>query len=124
LAFTPKPWRDGEAGGTPIDAAALADLERRIAGYTDETVDAIPPPTSADITDATTVGRSVLTASSEAVARTAIGAAPGAASLGVVVVTTGSEPRPTGHAQVVWVAPAGVTPAAMAAGDILARAAA
>ena len=53
-----------------------------------------------------------------------IGGAPAAASLGVVVVTTGSEPRPTGHAQVVWVAPAGVTPAAMAAGDILARAAA
>lgn len=32
MAFAKKTWQDGPTGGTPIDAAALNDLENRIAG--------------------------------------------------------------------------------------------
>jgi len=35
MPFTPKPWQDGRAGGTPVNAAALVDLETRLSQYTD-----------------------------------------------------------------------------------------
>lgn len=35
MAFVPKSWADGRGGGTQIDAAALVDLEQRLAAYTD-----------------------------------------------------------------------------------------
>jgi hypothetical protein len=39
LAFDPKDWRNTSDGGTPLSAAALIDLEERLAGYTDETLE-------------------------------------------------------------------------------------
>lgn len=35
MPFTPKAWKNDEAGHTKIDAAALIDLEQRLAGYVD-----------------------------------------------------------------------------------------
>lgn len=35
MPFTPKTWQNYAAGGTPLSAAALIDLEQRLGGYTD-----------------------------------------------------------------------------------------
>lgn len=35
MTFTPKNWQDYALGATPIDAAALEDMESRLAAYTD-----------------------------------------------------------------------------------------
>lgn len=35
MAFTPKQWRNGQIGATPLDAAGLTDLEQRLADYID-----------------------------------------------------------------------------------------
>jgi len=35
MAFGPKPWKDKPDGTTPISAAAMIDLEARLAAYTD-----------------------------------------------------------------------------------------
>jgi hypothetical protein len=37
MPFTPKAWQNYAAGGTPLSAAALIDLEQRLSGYTDAT---------------------------------------------------------------------------------------
>ncbi|WP_119697037.1 hypothetical protein [Microbacterium halotolerans] len=31
MVYTPRTWQDGEAGGTPIDAASLNNIEQGIA---------------------------------------------------------------------------------------------
>lgn len=33
MAFTPKSWRNGSDGGTPLSAAAIIDMEARLAAY-------------------------------------------------------------------------------------------
>lgn len=38
MAFTPKEWKNEEAGETPLSAEALKDLEERVTDYTDEEV--------------------------------------------------------------------------------------
>lgn len=78
--------------------------------------------TASAISDSTTTGRAVLTATDAAAARTATGAAPAAASMGVIVYAGNvSAARPTGHAQVAWVGwPS--TPTNWAAGDVVLRA--
>jgi hypothetical protein len=35
MPYSPKDWRDGPAGGTPINAAALEDIEQRLAAHAD-----------------------------------------------------------------------------------------
>lgn len=53
MAYTPKEWVDGEAGGTPITAAELNRMEAGI-----EAVDQLPEPFSgsyADLTDKPTI---------------------------------------------------------------------
>lgn len=42
MAFTPKTWEDSPSTRTPLSAAALRDLERRVTDYTDTTVAAVP----------------------------------------------------------------------------------
>jgi hypothetical protein len=41
MAFTEKNWQNGEAGETPLDAAALQNMEFRLSNYTDERVDSL-----------------------------------------------------------------------------------
>lgn len=69
---------------------------------------------SADITDATTTGRAVLTSASAAAARTTLGAAASANAKGFVNHgANASASRPTGYASVEWygsVAPLNATP--------------
>jgi hypothetical protein len=36
MPFTPKPWVDSPSTATPLDAAALIDLETRLAAYAGE----------------------------------------------------------------------------------------
>lgn len=90
-------WVDGAAGGTPLSAARLNERDTAIVAAADSATWAgvtgkpstFPPaigtsgttakagnyqPTAANISDATAVGRSVLTAADAAAARTAIGA--------------------------------------------------
>jgi hypothetical protein len=43
MAFTPKDWRDYPNTTTPVSAAALEDLETRVAAYSDRTVRTIGP---------------------------------------------------------------------------------
>ena len=74
MAYTPNPtWVDGQAGGTPITAAALQHIEDGIAAAAQSADDATTAlagkassshtHTATGISDSTTVGRSVLTAS-------------------------------------------------------------
>ncbi len=41
MAFTPKSWQNGLAGGTKLNAAALTDLETRLSAYTDSLTGAV-----------------------------------------------------------------------------------
>lgn len=94
MAFSVKDWQDepdplgvleGRAAPTsrtPLNADALKDMERRLSDYTDQEIQAIPAPSASDIRDATTVGRNVLTAASQAAARNAIGAGTSSLTLG------------------------------------------
>jgi lysophospholipase L1-like esterase len=41
MTFTPKNWQDAPSTATPITAAALEDIETRLAGYTDEQLAAL-----------------------------------------------------------------------------------
>ena len=38
MAFTTKNWQNGSAGGTPLNATALIDMETRLAAYTDTVI--------------------------------------------------------------------------------------
>ncbi|AKU42458.1 capsid decoration protein [Mycobacterium phage Simpliphy] len=80
MAYTPKTWADGVDGGTPITAAELNRMEAGIEGATETAEDHTH--TASEISDATSVGRSVLTATDAATARTAIGAGTSSLQLG------------------------------------------
>lgn len=91
MAYTKNPtWVDGTAGGTPITAASLQHIEDGIAAaaqIADDATTALAGKASSShthtatgISDSTTVGRSVLTASTATDARTALGLAAVAAT--------------------------------------------
>jgi hypothetical protein len=44
MAFTVKDWVDGSGGGTPLSAAALEDMETRLAAYADSLRSGMPRP--------------------------------------------------------------------------------
>lgn len=55
MAFTSKDWKDSPDETTPITAAALEDLESRVAGYTETYSQALAPTVSTKSTDYTLV---------------------------------------------------------------------
>lgn len=96
MAFTPKlDWADSPATTTPVTAAELTRIET---GIRDTSLVA-----DAAVTDA------------ELAAVAAV-----ASEVRHVMVVTGSEPRPAGAGLVIWVSPAGVSPANAAATDLIA----
>ena len=90
MAYTPQTWTDGSAGNTPISAARLTVMENGIA--------AASTPNAAAITDSTSVGRSVLTATDAGAARSAIAAGTSSLVLGTASGTAaaGDDSRITG----------------------------
>lgn len=49
MSFTTKVWKDDESGETPISAAALIDLEKRLAGYSDAAAAAVAGAVETDL---------------------------------------------------------------------------
>jgi len=96
-------WKNKPDTSTPVDDVALEHIEQGIVDA-HEAIDALPAPlaigttastakagnyqpTSANISDATTVGKAVLVATDAAAARTAIGAGTSSLALGTTATT-------------------------------------
>src|SRR5690606_27641284 len=85
MPFVPKTdWEDLPSTATPVTAAELTRLEQGVSDVFDI---AEAPVTAADISDASATGQAVLTAASQAAARTAIGAGTSSLALGATSST-------------------------------------
>lgn len=124
-AWSVLPYSAGGSGGGS-DATAVVKGSVRLGGHLGGTADNPTvvsgeghTHTAAQVSDATTTGRSLLTASTAAAARTTLAAPASAAVEGIVVHdgSAGGGTRPTGYFRVRWVGGA-ARPTNMATGDI------